>query len=310
MMKVIGLGSLPQDLITASLGQGFEFISEPLEKDYADAQAAIVRADFDFSKAIFDSMPALLAIARTGVGTDRVDVAEATRRGIPVIITPGSNSQAVAEGSFAHMLALAKRLPLLTELVRSSGWSKRESVRVLDLEGKTLALVGYGRISRIVAGLGLAFGMDVKAIDPFAEIPKELRVNSLEELLTGSHFLSIHVPLTTETRNLISTKELSLLAECAIVVNCSRGGIVDLDAALVALESGQLLGVGLDSFEPEPAIHHRIFDNPNVLLSPHVMGLSESAKKNTYVMAAQGIRDFLTGKKVESIINLEIKGDK
>ena len=303
MKQVIGLGLLPQNLISEALGEGFRFISEPLATDFTHAEAAIVRADFDFTKAVFEAMPNLKAIARTGVGTERVDVEEATKRGIPVIITPGSNSQAVAEGTFAHLLALAKRLPVFTDLIRSSNWKARESFRVLDLEGKTLGLVGYGRIARIVAKLAIAFGMKVRAYDPFAKVPENISSKSLEELLDGSQFLSIHVPLTNETRNLISTFELNLLAEGAILVNCSRGGIVDLDAALLALESGKLLGVGLDSFDPEPAVHHPIFDNPNVLLSPHMMGLSENAKANTYLMAAMGIRDFLSGNQVAAILN-------
>lgn len=303
MKSVIGLGFLPQELIQEALGEEFLFISDPSGADFATAEAAIVRADFDFTRGVFESMPDLKAIARTGVGTERVDLQEASKRGIPVIITPGSNSQAVAEGTFAHLLALAKRLPVFTELIRSSNWQERESFKVLDLQGKTLALVGYGRISIIVSKLALAFGMNVKAYDPFAVVPKDLFVESLEELLEGSHFLSIHVPLTDKTRNLISTFELNLLAQDAIVVNCSRGGIVDLDAALAALESGKLLGVGLDSFEPEPAVHHPIFDNQNVLLSPHMMGLSQNAKANTYLMAARGIKDFLSGKQVAAIVN-------
>jgi D-3-phosphoglycerate dehydrogenase/(S)-sulfolactate dehydrogenase len=310
MRLVIGLGSLPRELIASALGDGFEFIATPSEADYAIAEAAIVRADFDFTKAVFESMPMLKAIARTGVGTDRVDLVEADSRKIPVIITPGSNSQAVAEGTFAYMLALAKRLPVLTTLVRTSGWNSREDYRVMDLEGKTLGLVGFGRIARIVAKLALAFGMEVRAFDPYAQIPELIKAQTLDELLKASHFLSVHVPLTLETRNLISTRELELIKDGAILVNCSRGGIVDLDAALTALDSGKLLGVGLDSFDPEPAEPHPIYDNPNVLLSPHVMGLSENAKSMTYVMAAERIRDFLTGKKVESIANLMIEGEK
>jgi len=310
MRIVIGLGSLPEELISGALGDDFEFIAAPTEADYATAEAAIVRADFDFTKAIFESMPALKALARTGVGTDRVDLIEASSRNIPVIITPGSNSQAVAEGTFAYILALAKRLPVLTNLVRKSGWSERENFRVLDLEGKTLGLLGFGRIARIVAKIAGAFGMEVRAYDPYAEIPETLKAKTLDELLMASHFFSIHVPLTEETRNLVSTRELGLMKDGAVLVNCSRGGIVDLDAALAALESGKLLGVGLDSFDPEPAEHHPVYENPNVLLSPHVMGLSENAKSKTYVMAAEGIRDFLSGKNVESIANPITQGEK
>lgn len=305
--KVIALGNLPKEPIASVLGENFDFVTEPSETDMETADAAIVRAEFLVDERFLTSARNLKVIARTGVGVDRVDVAAATKLGVSVLITPGANSSAVAEGTIAQMLAVAKRLSELTELVRDSNWSHRENYKLLDLEGSTLGLVGFGRIGKRVAELAEAFGMKVLAFDPFAEVPEMYSVRSLQDLLSKSNFLSIHVPLTDETRDLISAKEINLLPAGSVVVNCSRGGIVNLDAAYEAVVSGQLHGLGLDSFDPEPAVWHKVFDLPNVVLTPHVMGLSERAKLRTFEHAAQAIRDFFEGKTTFTSVNPQVE---
>ncbi|MGO3090304.1 MAG: NAD(P)-dependent oxidoreductase [Galactobacter sp.] len=290
---VVGLGPVPADVVTPVLGD-VEFVSEPTAADLARAQGAIVRAAVNVGVEQLDAMPSLRVIARTGVGVDDVDVAAASERGIPVAVTPGSNTNAVAEGALAHMLHLLKSLGPLTELIRSGGWAERTQIPVGDLEDATLGIVGYGRIGQRVAQLATAFGTRVLAYDPVAPVPADLDAG-LQELLANSGIVSLHVPLLESTRNLIDAEALSRMKDGVVLINVSRGGLVDLDAALDALETGRLGGLGLDSFEPEPATPHPLYDHPRVVLTPHVMGLSAKAARATFIDAARAVRAVLDG---------------
>ncbi|MGO1319911.1 MAG: NAD(P)-dependent oxidoreductase [Galactobacter sp.] len=290
---VVGLGPVPADVVTPVLGD-VEFVSEPTAADLARAQGAIVRAAVNVGVEQLDAMPSLRVIARTGVGVDDVDVAAASERGIPVAVTPGSNTNAVAEGALAHMLHLLKSLGPLTELIRSGGWAERTQIPVGDLEDATLGIVGYGRIGQRVAQLATAFGTRVLAYDPVAPVPADLDAG-LQELLANSDIVSLHVPLLESTRNLIDAEALSRMKDGVVLINVSRGGLVDLDAALDALETGRLGGLGLDSFEPEPATPHPLYDHPRVVLTPHVMGLSAKAARATFIDAARAVRAVLDG---------------
>jgi phosphoglycerate dehydrogenase-like enzyme len=254
---------------------------------------------------VFDAMPNLKVIARTGVGTELVDLNEADTRNIPVVITPGSNTDAVAEGVIAQLLHLSKRLGPLTKLVATGKWEQRTNYPVGDLANQTLGIIGYGRIGKKVAEFASVFNMKILAFDPIAQIPTSQNADSIAEVLTKSDFITLHVPLTPQTTGLIGKTELASLKTGAILINCSRGALVDLDAALESLNSGSLGGLGLDVFDPEPPKHHPIFDHENVVLTPHVMGLSNQATIATYVMAAEGARDVLTGVKPKAIANLK-----
>src|SRR6476660_8990097 len=166
----VAVGAIDPDLSTPFLAGGQRLVLDPTDEDLAIADAAIVRAAFTVDAAMLDRMPALKVLARTGVGTDLVDVAEAGRRGIPVVITPGSNTSAVAEGVFAHLLAAVTRLSTLTTLVREGRWDERGAVTVGDLDGATLGIVGFGRIGRRAASIAAAFDMRVRAYDPYVEL--------------------------------------------------------------------------------------------------------------------------------------------
>lgn len=292
----VALGSVEPDLVEPLLSEHQRLIQDPTDEDLANADAAIVRAAYRVDRELLDRMPALKVIARTGVGTDLVDVAEANRRGIPVVITPGSNTASVAEGVFAHLLALVKKLSPLTALVREGRWEQRAAVDVGDLEGFTLGIIGYGRIGRRVARIAEAFELKILAYDPFAEIPAEIRCDTVEELLAGSDFTTLHVPLTPENHNLISAGRLKAMKPGAILINCSRGGLIDLDAAHEALQSGRLSGLGLDVYDPEPPAHHPLFDHENVVLTPHLMGFTRQGMAHTVRDAAQGAVDVLAGR--------------
>ena len=302
---IVGLGPISSEIVAPVLGSGFTYIEDPTPKDLEIAVGALVRAAFEFNKSVFDAMPNLKVIARTGVGTELVDLKEADARNIPVVITPGSNTIAVAEGVIAQILHLSKRLGPLTKLVATGKWDQRTKYPVGDLANQTLGIIGYGRIGKKVADIASAFDLKILAFDPITEIPASHKANSIAELISASDFVTLHIPLTPETNGLISKSEFAAMKSGAILINCSRGALVDLDAALESLNSGKLGGLGLDVFDPEPPKHHPIFDHENVVLTPHVMGLSNQATIATYVMAAEGVRDFLTGVKPKAIANLE-----
>ena len=302
---IVGLGPISSEIVQPIFGSEFTYIENPTAQDLAVAQGALVRAAFEFNKSVFDAMPNLKVIARTGVGTELVDLNEADTRNIPVVVTPGSNTDAVAEGVIAQLLHLSKRLGPLTKLVATGKWEQRTNYPVGDLANQTLGIIGYGRIGKKVAEFASVFNMKILAFDPIAQIPTSQNADSIAEVLTKSDFITLHVPLTPQTTGLIGKTELASLKTGTILINCSRGALVDLDAALESLNSGNLGGLGLDVFDPEPPKHHPIFDHENVVLTPHVMGLSNQATFATYVMAAEGARDVLTGVKPKAIANLK-----
>jgi phosphoglycerate dehydrogenase-like enzyme len=302
---IVGLGPISSEIVAPVLGSGFTYTENPTPQDLAVAHGALVRAAFEFNKSVFEAMPNLKVIARTGVGTELVDLEEADARNIPVVVTPGSNTVAVAEGVIAQILHLSKRLGPLTKLVATGKWDQRTKYPVGDLANQTLGIIGYGRIGKKVADIASAFDLKILAFDPVADVPTSNKSNSIKELLAASDFVTLHIPLTPETNGLIGKSEFEAMKSGAILINCSRGALVVLDAALESLKNGKLGGLGLDVFDPEPPRHHPIFDHENVVLTPHVMGLSNQATIATYVMAAEGARDVLTGVKPKAIANLK-----
>jgi D-3-phosphoglycerate dehydrogenase len=301
---VVGLGKVEPDLVTGVLGGDIAFVAEPTDADLAVAQGAVVRADAVVDKAFLDRTPRMRVLARTGVGTDLVDLETATARGIAVVVTPGSGTGAVAEGVIAHAMALVKRLGQYTTLIREGRWAQRTAGGPPgDMDGATIGIIGYGRIGRRVGELAAAFGMRVLAYDPFAPPPAEVACTDLDELVAASDVLTLHVPLTSENHHMVNGEFLGRAKPGAVLINCGRGGLLDLDAALEALESGQLSGVGLDVFEPEPPVHHAIFDHPGVSLTPHMMGLTRRGTELTFADAAQGVVDVLAGRKPTAVAN-------
>jgi len=301
---VVGLGTVDPTLVTGVLGPDVDFVPTPTDDDLAVAQGAIVRADAVVDAAFLDRTPGMRVLARTGVGTDLVDLKTATARGIAVVVTPGSGTRAVAEGVLAHSMALAKRLGPYTTLIREGRWAERTAGGPPgDLDGATIGVIGFGRIGRRVGELAAAFGMRVLAYDPFAAPPPELECRDLDALVAAGDVLTLHVPLTDENHHMVDAAFLRKTKKGAVLINCGRGGLLDLDAAYEALESGQLSGVGLDVFEPEPPAHHPIFNHPNVTLTPHLMGLTRRGTELTFADAAQGVVDVLAGRQPGAVAN-------
>jgi D-3-phosphoglycerate dehydrogenase / 2-oxoglutarate reductase len=309
---VVALGAVDPDLVTGQLPPGARFVADPGQQDLHDAAGAIVRAEVLVDRALLDQMPNMRVLARTGVGVERVDVEEAGRRGIAVVITPGAGTNAVAEGALAMVLHLVKRLRETTECVATGRWSERGSIRMGDLEGATIGILGYGRIGRRVGVLARAFGTTVLAHDPYLSPDATaaggagadgVELVGLQELRSRSQVVTLHLPLTPQTRHLVDAEFLAGMPVGSVLVNCGRGGLVDLDAAARALTEGRLAGLGLDVYDPEPPRHHPVFDRRDVVLSPHLMGLSVGATRATFTAAAQGVADVLAGRRPAALAN-------
>ena len=194
-------------------------------------------------------------------------------------------------------LHLVKRFGPLTALVREGRWAERAGVSVGDLDGATLGVIGYGRIGGRTAALAAAFGMRVLAYDPVSEPPADVpsveHCASLGDLAARSDVITLHLPLNEQTRHLVDDAFLARVRPGAVLVNCGRGGLVDTDAAWRALTDGRLSGVGLDVFDPEPPGPHPLYSHPGVVLTPHLMGLSQRATAATFTAAARGVLDVL-----------------
>lgn len=275
---------------------------EAIARRLPETDGIVARAAAVIDAELIEAAPRLRVIGRSGVGVELVDLAAATRRGIPVVITPNGGTRGVAEGALALMLHLVKRLGPLTTLVREGRWTERDALPLGDLDGATLAVIGYGRIGRRVAMLATTFGMRVLAHDPYAEDAGA----ELEDALAAADVISLHAPLTSETHGLIGEAALAGVKPGAVLVNCGRGGLLDLDAAYAALLDGRLAGVGLDVFDPEPPADHPLFHHPDVVLTPHVMALSRGARALVFEEMAAGMDDVLSGRRAPFIANPDV----
>ena len=303
---VVALGKVDPSLVVETLGPDIEFVSNPTKADLSAAVGAIARATLDVDASLIDSMPNLKVIARTGVGTDRVDLLAASAKSIQVVITPGANSTAVAEGVIAMMLHLVKRLGPFTQLVQAGEWEKRDTIAVGDLNDQTIGIIGMGSIGQRVAKFSKALGMHVMGFDTKPPKVEFELVSNIEEIYQRSDIITLHVPLLVETQGLISNDSLTKMKQGVIIINCGRGALIELNDVLPALNSGKVAGLGLDVFDPEPPQPHPIFKHPNVVLTPHVMGLSKQATLASFTAAAQGVRDVLEGRKPAAIANAHL----
>lgn len=263
------------------------------------------------SSELLDAAPRLRVVGRNGVGVDEIDLPAATARGIPIVITPGANDLAVAEGAIALLLALIKRLPTLDRIVRTGAWAQRPTARPGDVAGSTLAVVGFGRTGRRTATLAHALGMRVLACDPELE-PDEIWAGGaepapLDAALAAADHVCLHVPLTAATRGLITAERLRAARPGLRLVNLSRGAVAPLDELLGALEAGQLGGVGLDVFDPEPPDPcHPIFEREDVLCSPHALVQTPHAVAAVSEAMGRGMAAVLDGGRAEHVANPEV----
>jgi phosphoglycerate dehydrogenase-like enzyme len=261
---------------------------------------------------LLDAMPSLRCAVGYGVGLDWIDVPDASRRGIRVVTMPEANREEVATHTVALILACARRLPVLDQHVRGGGWDWPRSETFYRLRGRRAGLLAFGGIARRVVELLQPFGLVLAAHDP--HIPDETIRSAgvdpvgLEELLRTSHILSVHVPATVATRNLLDARRLSLLPEGAIVVVTSRGEVYDPDALAAALTEGGVGAAGLDVFPEEPLPpDHALRHAPNVVLTPHVAGTSEESIQDLHQAAADVIDALARGVAPPGLVNPEMR---
>jgi D-3-phosphoglycerate dehydrogenase / 2-oxoglutarate reductase len=273
----------------------------------------IVIRTTDLPEALIARMPGLKAIVKHGAGVDNIPIPFATSRGVMVANTPGgNNSTAVAEGAVALMLALLRRVREMDAIVRENRWNERWTTRLGDLTEAKVGLIGFGRIARYTARIcGAGFGAQLAAYDPMlaAEDITAAGVTPMDlpELLAWADVISIHVPLIEGTRGLIGARELAAMRNSAIIVNCSRGGIIDEAALAEALTAGRIAGAGIDVFEAEPPpADHPLFALPNVVLSPHVAGVTESGMKGMASACADAIDAIVAGDRPANLLNSEV----
>ena len=248
---------------------------------------------------VMDASRNLRVISKHGAGIDTIDVEAAKARGIAVRAAVGANADAVAEHAWALILAAAKGIVTLDQRMHHGHWDKATH-KSLELRGKTLGVVGLGAIGTRVARLGIAFGMKVLAFDPFAKAPPgDVVLVSLDRLLAEAHVISLNCPLTVDNRHLVNRESLATMRDGVVLVNTGRGGLVDDAALLEALRAGKVRAAALDSFTPEPLVgDHQYRNAANVILTPHVGGVSEDAYVNMGVGAARNILEVLAAESV------------
>ena len=268
----------------------------------AGAAAAIVSTD-PFDAQVIAASPELRVIARVGIGVDSIDLDAATRHGVAITVTPGANETTVADHTVALMLAVLRRVCEHDAAVRRGEWNRTGRYLPWTLTGSTVGLIGYGRIGRLVAGRLSGFGVRILASDPVATADGRVTMTTLEDLLAGSDIVSLHVPLGPGTHGLIGAAQLRLMPGHAILVNTSRGGIVDEQALTAELTAGQLRGAALDVFSDEPPVTSALLSLPNVVLSPHNAGLSTTSIEEMLVRATRSVIEVLSGRRPDDLAN-------
>jgi len=281
---------------------------DELKKTIKSYEAVIVRSATKLTKDIIDAGDKLRLIGRAGVGLDNVDVAAASKKGIMVVNAPAGNTISTAEHTFSMIMALSRNIPQADASTKSGKWEKKKFMGI-ELYGKTLGIVGLGRIGAAVARRALSFNMKVLAYDPFLseEQAKKMGVElaDLNKVIQHADYITVHTPLTGDTRHILGEKEFKKMKKGARVVNCARGGIVDEAALVNALSSGHIGGAALDVFEKEPLNPQSpLLKFNNVILTPHLGASTEEAQVNVSIDIANTVRDALLSRGIRNAINI------
>jgi D-3-phosphoglycerate dehydrogenase len=299
-------------LVTETLSQeGRDLLSEHAEVDVklgldeealcriiGDYDALVVRSSTQVNARIVEAGRRLQVIGRAGTGVDNIDVEAATRRGVMVVNAPTGNTVAVAEHAIALILALARNVARADCSLKEGRWDKKK-LEGVEIRGKTLGIIGLGRAGSAVAKRAGGLEMRILAYDPFVTRDYASRVGvglvSLEELLTQSDFISLHAPVTEQTHGMISDREFSLMKPSVRIINCARGGLIDEEALLRALQSGKVAGAGLDVFSAEPPNDSPLVQHPLVIATPHLGASTQEAQRNVAVETAEQVVAVLKG---------------
>ena len=279
---------------------------DELAKIIGDYDGLAIRSATKVTAKLLEHAKKLKVVGRAGIGVDNVDIPAATAKGVIVMNTPFGNSITTAEHAIALMFALARQLPAADASTQAGKWEKNRFMGV-ELTGKTLGVIGCGNIGSIVASRGLGLKMRVVAFDPFlsAERAAELGVEKVEldELLKRADFITLHTPMTAQTKNILSAENLAKTKKGVRIINCARGGLVDEIALRAALDSGQVAGAAFDVFVEEPATANPLFGHPNVVATPHLGASTTEAQENVALQVAEQMSDYLVRGAITNAVN-------
>lgn len=281
---------------------------EELLNTISEYHGIVVRSRTKVTREVIEKAANLQIIARAGVGVDNIDLDAATEKGIMVVNSPESTSITVAEHTMGLLLTLARKLSIADKSVKEGKWEKKKFMGV-ELRNKTLGVIGMGRIGSQVVNRCKAFEMDVLTYDPY--LPEEVAnqmcvtLTDLETVLKNADFITIHVPLTPETKHLISTKEFEMMKEDAFITNCARGGIIDEEALYEALVNNKIGGAALDVYEDEPpAEDSKLFELENIVLTPHIAASTKEAQRDAAIIVADEIIELFQGGTPQNVLNM------
>jgi D-3-phosphoglycerate dehydrogenase len=274
----------------------------------------VVRSETKVTADLLDGAPALRVVGRAGVGVDNIDVPAATERGIVVMNAPDGNTITTAEHTIALLIALARRIPQANSSLKSGRWERKSFIGV-ELQGKTLGVIGLGRIGRTVAARARAFGMKIVAFDPFIAPEQardtEIELAPLEELFATADFITVHTPLTLETRGVIGREAFAKMKKGVRIINCARGGLVDEGALYDAIKSGTVAGAALDVFvEEPPSADHPLLTLDEVIATPHLGASTAEAQEGVAFTVAEQMRDYLLSGALRGAVNVPSLGTK
>ena len=271
------------------------------------ADALIVRSAVQVDSALLEHAPKLRVIGRAGVGVDNVDLDAATRKGIAVMNTPGANAVAVAELTLGMMLGMARFIPRADGLMHAGKWEKK-SLQGTELRGKTLGVIGLGKIGMEVARRAKAFGMEIVGHDPFvsASVAKEqgIRMGKLDDVYAAADYITLHVGLTPQTTGMINADSIKTMKKGVRIVNCARGELINEAALAHALKQGQVGGAALDVFQEEPLRNSPLTALDNVILTPHIGGSTQEAQEAVGVQVAQQVKEYLKSGVIQNAVNV------
>ena len=279
---------------------GIEVVNQPditpeeLLNVIPDYPCMVVRSRTKVTKEVIEAGKALKAIVRAGVGLDNIDVAYAKEKGVQVLNTPSASTQSVAELTIAYLMALARNIPQMTASMKAGKWEKKTFLGS-EVAGKTLGLIGSGRIGKAVADRAAALGMSVVAYDPYVNELKGISLMDLDNLLEEADYISLHVPHTEETHNILNTDTFQKMKDGVRIINCGRGGTIDEKALTQAIQDGKVAGVALDVYAEEPLSDSQLYSLDQVIGSPHIGAGTSEAKERVGQEAAQNVIEALKG---------------
>ena len=299
-MKVLICDATDPKALKLIAEAGIEVVNQPditpeeLLEIIPEYPCIVVRSRTKVTKEVLDAGTSLKSVVRAGVGLDNIDVAYAQEKGIKVLNTPSASTQSVAELTVAYLMALARNIPLMTASMKAGKWEKK-SFLGSEVSGKTLGLIGSGRIGSAVADRAIALGMTVVAFDPYVTELPNITLMELDELLSKADYISLHVPHTDETHNILDEAAFAKVKPGVRIINCSRGGTIDEDALYQAIQDGKVAGAALDVFADEPLADSKLFSLDQVIGSPHIGAGTKEAKARVGEVAAQKVIETLKG---------------